>query len=249
MSYGPWGCDVYLIKTNINGDSVWARTFGGLFEDRAQSVQQTTDGGYIIAGYTGSYSSGNYDVLLIKTDANGDSVWARTYGGSGFDKGYSVQQTRDEGYIVAGYAGFGNNEYDGVLLKTDADGDSVWTHIIDRGYRDYPYSVQQTRDGGYIVNGSIQFIDGGDEDIFLIRFGEPAPLTITLTPHNPPVLIPSGGGTFVFDAYVENIISNPINYDAWTEVVLPNGNTHGPLVLRTGLTIPAGTTITREITQ
>jgi hypothetical protein len=102
-SFGAGYTDVYLIKTNASGDPLWTRTYGGTNHDWGNSVQQTSDGGYIIAGQTLSFGAGNWDVWLIKTNASGDTLWTRTYGGPDADKGNSVQQTTDGGYIVAGF--------------------------------------------------------------------------------------------------------------------------------------------------
>jgi hypothetical protein len=122
-SFGAGHDDVYLIKTNAQGDTLWTRTYGGTGSDEGYSVQQTSDGGYIIAGYTTSFGAGHADVYLIKTDAQSDTLWTRTYGGQHSDRAYSVQQTIDGGYIVAGAtASYGAGFIDVWLIKTDADG-------------------------------------------------------------------------------------------------------------------------------
>jgi hypothetical protein len=101
----------------------FAKTYGGTYWDEAFSVQQTSDGGYIVAGYTYSFGADSTDVFLIKTDANGNAIWAKTYGGTSDDYAYSVQQTSDGGYIVAGFtASFGAGGADLFLIKTDANG-------------------------------------------------------------------------------------------------------------------------------
>jgi len=102
-SFGEEGTDVYLIKTDANGDTIWTKTYGGARDDIGYSVQQTCDDGYVITGYTKSFGAGGPDIYLIKTNATGDTVWTKTYGGNRSDVGNSVQQTSDSGYIVAGY--------------------------------------------------------------------------------------------------------------------------------------------------
>ncbi len=127
-SFGAGSYDVYLIKTDANGDTTWTKTYGGSNIDQGYSVEQTSDGGYIIAGNSKSFGAGLDDVYLIKTDANGDTTWTKTYGGSNIDQGYSVEQTSDGGYIIAGYTkSFGAGSYDVYLIKTDANGDTTWT--------------------------------------------------------------------------------------------------------------------------
>jgi hypothetical protein len=102
----------------------FVRTYGGIYSDLAYSVQQTSDGGYIVGGGTRSFGAGNLDILLIKTDANGNIQWAKTFGETGDDAAFSVQQTSDGGYIVAGITqSFSAGSLDFFLVKTDANGD------------------------------------------------------------------------------------------------------------------------------
>ncbi|MDD5528782.1 MAG: T9SS type A sorting domain-containing protein [bacterium] len=117
-------CDGYLLKTNPTGDSLWTKIFDRDTSDHINSVRQTKDGGYIISGYTASPGIGNYDVYLIKTNSNGDTVWTKTFGGPADDKSYSVELTNDSGFIVVGYTkSFGAGGTDVYLIKTNGNGD------------------------------------------------------------------------------------------------------------------------------
>jgi hypothetical protein len=169
-SFGAGRNDVYLIKTDVSGDTIWTRTYGGSDWDWGYSVQQTSDGGYIIAGWTYPFGAGSWDVYLIKTDASGDTIWTRTYGGSDWEYGYSVQQTSDGGYIIAGLTcSFGAGWTDVYLIKTDASGDTIWTRTYGCSKADEGHSVQQTSDGGYIITGKTWSFDDGPGDVYLIK--------------------------------------------------------------------------------
>ena len=170
-SFGAGGEDVYLIKANASGDTLWTRTYGGSNEDGfgGSSVQQTTDGGYIVASNTHSFGAGNGEVYLIKTNAQGDTLWTRTYGGTSVDEGFSVQQTTDGGYIVTGCTySFGPGTPGGYanvyLIKTNASGDTLWTRTYGGTGDDGGKSVLQTGDTGYVITG---FTEGND--VYLIK--------------------------------------------------------------------------------
>jgi predicted secreted protein len=169
-SYGAGSDDFWLIKTDASGGQVWAQTFGGTGWDDGSEVSQTSDGGYIIVGTTSSYGAGSSDIWLIKTDAFGNQTWAKTFGGTGDDQGYSVRQTSDGGYVIVGQTdSYGAGGIDIWLIKTDASGNQIWTKTFGGWTDDYGYSVRQTSDGGYIIVGETDSYGGGNGDAYLIK--------------------------------------------------------------------------------
>ena len=176
QSFGAKYFDVWLIKTNSYGIEEWNHTFGGNSEDWGYSVQQTNDSGYIIAGYTNSYGAGESDFWLIKTDNNGIEEWNSTFGGTNHDRGYSVQQTNDYGFIITGYTVSYDDDYTGcdvLLIKTDPSGNKQWHQTYGgsgtKNKFDIGYSVQQTAEGGYIILGDTEIYYEAMADFFLIK--------------------------------------------------------------------------------
>jgi hypothetical protein len=165
-SYGN-ADQVYLVKINATGDTLWTRTYGGEAGEAGYTIQQTTDRGYIVAGWTGSYGNSG-QVYLVKTNASGRTLWARTYGGASDDGGYSVQQTTDRGYIIAGYTYSFGNGIQVYLVKTNASGDTLWTRTYGGAGDDYGRSVKQTSDGGYIVAGEYDY-GGTNPQVYLVK--------------------------------------------------------------------------------
>ena len=182
-SFGEGSDDVYLIKTDADGNSVWNKTFGGKGRDWAESVRQTSDGGYIVAGTTWPFQERYSDLYMIKTDAAGRKMWHKTFGGRYGDFGYSVQESADGGYIVVGntrpFGTIGESKI--YLLKTDGSGGKVWVKTIGGGASAYGLSVYQTTDGGYIIAGKSERIGADDADIYLVKTDGDGTLTWSMT--------------------------------------------------------------------
>jgi beta-lactamase superfamily II metal-dependent hydrolase len=172
-SYGAVQTDILLLKYDSEGTLEWSRTAGGDSYEFAQSVQQTADGGYVVAGFAGSYGLAYDDVFLLKFDREGTLTWARTTGGNGEDIASSVQQTADGGYIVAGHtSSYGAGYRDALLLKYDSSGTLEWARTAgSSGSGSTAHSVQQTADGGYIVAGqTVVYQPELEVGILLLKF-------------------------------------------------------------------------------
>ncbi len=172
-SFGKGKDDVYLVKANQTGEEQWARTYGGVEFDMGFSVQETSDGGYIIVGSTSSFGKGYYDVYLIKTANSGDEIWSKTFGGKEDDWGFSVKETKDGGYIIVGCtSSFGSNKDDIYLIKTDSEGEEEWSNTYGGKDFDLGFSVEQTADGGFIIVGWTSSFGEGKGDVYLIKTNE-----------------------------------------------------------------------------
>ena len=168
QSAGAGSWDIGLIKTDVNGITEWTQTYGGIYEDRGQSIQHTTDGGYIILGTTDSYGAGSYDIWLVKIDNLGNEEWTQTFGGTSCDWGYYVEQTSDDGYIITGATDPDTYWiYDVFLIKTDSEGNAEWTKTFDGDdSHDVGHCVKQTSEGGYIITG---YTYRESSDLWLIK--------------------------------------------------------------------------------
>lgn len=180
--------DLWIVKTNSNGEIEWQKTYGGSANDNAKSIRQTADGGYIVGGTTFSNDGdvtgnhGNHDIWVVKLDAVGDLVWQLTLGGSNQDVLEMIEQTTDNGYIIAGTSNSTNGNvtgnhggYDYWIVKLSESGNITWQKSYGGTGHDAVAAVQQTMDGGYIVAGASSSTDGnvtgnhGESDYWVIK--------------------------------------------------------------------------------
>jgi len=169
-SYTYGGYDFAIYKLNSNGNKVWFKHYGGTENDYALSIQQTSDGGYIVAGDTNSYTYGSYDFAIYKLNSIGNKVWFKHYGGSNDDIGRSIQQTSDGGYIVSGYTesySYGNDDF--AIYKLNSSGNKVWFKHYGGSNDDIARSIQQTSEGGYIVSGFTYSYSYGSNDFAIYK--------------------------------------------------------------------------------
>ncbi len=165
---GP--ADAFLIKTDPAGAVAWIKLFGGAGIDHAVSVQQLTDGGYVLAGSSNSFGSGDFDVFIVRTDSSGTVMWTKVCGGLSDDFSYSVRQTSDLGFIIAGKtSSFGAGGTDVYAIKLDASGVLVWSRAYGGVADDAGNASSQAKDGGYVIAGTTFSFGAGGSDSYLIK--------------------------------------------------------------------------------
>ena len=151
-SFGAEGTiDLWALKIDSSGKVLWEKTYRGSGWEEPYSVQQTIDGGYVVASETNSFGAGELDIWILKLDGEGDIEWQKTYGGSEDDRFPYIQQTSDGGYIVAGQNDAFGSDPRSWIVKLDSDGNVIWEKTYDGKRYDYAdFPIQQTSDGGYI---------------------------------------------------------------------------------------------------
>ncbi len=169
-SFGAGNYDCLVLKLASDGYLSWARTYGGTGIDTARSIIQTTDGGYAVAGWTWNFGAASADFLILKLNQDGSLAWAKIFGGTKSDYAFSITQTADGGYAVAGWTySFGAGQADLLILKLSQDGSLSWARTFGGANNDYSSSIIQTTDGGYAVVGSTYGSGIGNWDILLLK--------------------------------------------------------------------------------
>lgn len=145
---------VYALKLTMDGDTIWTRSYGGTAWDFCRQLVSLPDGGFALFGQTYSHGSGNGDFYLLRLNSDGDTLWTKTYGGSGTESGESIALAADGGFFLAGYTNsFGAGKNDIYVVRTDDQGDTLWTKTFGGPEDDFCYAVGAMLDGGYVLAG------------------------------------------------------------------------------------------------
>jgi hypothetical protein len=184
------------IQTSLPSDTLpatspsphFCKAIGGEKLEGGSALIQTSDGGYAITGFTYSFGAGGHDIYVVKLDANGKLQWTKTIGGPERDAGFSLIQTSDGGYAIAGYtSSFGAGEADVYVVKLDANGNLQWTKTIGGKKEDVGSSLIQTSDGGYAIAGYTISFGAGEADVYVVKLDANGNLQWTKTIGGPTI--------------------------------------------------------------
>jgi hypothetical protein len=169
-SYGAENTDMWLVKTDNQGEIEWNHTYGGINEDRATAVLMASDRGYVITGLTQSFGAGNRDMWLVKTDSSGQPEWNQTFGGKENDLADSLIATTNGGYALAGRTeSFGAGSEDMWLVKTNSSGQMEWNQAFGGSEEDAAYSVIEIAMNEYVLVGRTTSQGIWDADLWLLK--------------------------------------------------------------------------------
>jgi uncharacterized repeat protein (TIGR02543 family)/uncharacterized delta-60 repeat protein len=169
-SFGAGGYDIWVLKISSTGTVDWQFTYGGTGTEEGWAVQETSDGGYIVAGDTDSFGAGGFDIWILKLDGGGTPIWQHTYGGTGGDRARAVQETSDGGYIVSGFTNsYGAGGNDAWVLKLNSSGTPEWQYAYGGSLSETAISIRETSEGGYIAGGQTSSYGAGAQDFLLLK--------------------------------------------------------------------------------
>jgi len=169
-SYGAGYDDLYFIRTDSDGDTLWTTTVGGSGGESGSAVCLTGDGGFMAVGSTGSFGTGYSSIYTVRLNNDGDTLWTSVYGGTGADYAYALEAALDGGFVIAGGTSSSGAGYtDAYAIKTDADGVVQWEKTYGGLYDDRAYAVTRTLDGGYLLAGSTESFGAAEIDVYVIK--------------------------------------------------------------------------------
>ncbi|MES2590690.1 MAG: T9SS type A sorting domain-containing protein [Bacteroidota bacterium] len=163
--------DVYIIKTNSAGETVWTKAYGGSLPDYASCVLKASDNNYFVLGYSQSFGGGDYDTYLLKINSStGDTLWTKTYGSYGNEQGKEIIPTSDGNYMIVGYTnGLATSNYDAYLTKIDLDGNILWSQNYGGTAYEAGNSVKECIDGGFVLIGNTYSYGQGNCDAYVVK--------------------------------------------------------------------------------
>ena len=170
FSYGAGNSDVYVIRTDSNGQVLWQKTFGGALNDIGHAIAETADGGFVIAGETESFSVSNRDIYLVRLNADGELQWSFTYGGMDYEAGNAISLRENGDIAIAGYTrGEGAGAEDFLLLLTDDQGTMKWARTYGGPEDETAKEIISLADKGFLITGYARSFSAGGLDVYLVR--------------------------------------------------------------------------------
>lgn len=206
--------DLYVMKTDAQGNFVWEKSFGGNKPEYSYNMTATSDGNYFIVGYSQSFGGGDYDIYLIKIDPAGTLLWQKTYGGFGNEEGREIVPTSDGNYIIVGTTTSGTPTQDATLIKIDLAGTVLWQKYYGGTGKEFGNSVKQCLDGGFILGGQT-YSSGSNGDTYVVKTDAAGNITWTNTYGTPlsdeaVSILENSDGTFTF-AVRDSTASEDVN--------------------------------------
>jgi hypothetical protein len=168
-SYGSGGNDYWLMKIDVEGNLEWNTTLGGVEDERARSLVISDDGGYLLNGWSSSYTHGLIDFWLVKTDQNGLPLWNHSYGFVEGERGIALMKTEEGGYLLGGNSNtFSEGLTDFYLVKTDSKGEILWNKTYGGENAETIHHLLSLKDGSYVLAGYTESYGAGSRDFYVI---------------------------------------------------------------------------------
>jgi uncharacterized delta-60 repeat protein len=226
-SFGAGYADFYVVKLDNKRNVEWTKTIGGSSTDVARSIIRSSDGGYVVAGWTNSFGAGNYDMFVVKLDSDGSTRWTKTIGGSYYDIAYSIVQSSDGGYVVAGATSYGAGGLDFYVVKLYSDGSTQWARNIGGSSADVAHSIIQSSDGGYVVAGRTRSFGAGYDDFYVVKLDSEGNVMWTKTIGGSLTdiaysIVQSSDGGYIVAGYTQSFGAG--NYDIYVVKLDSEGN-------------------------
>jgi hypothetical protein len=170
QSFGAGSYDVYLVRTDANGDTLWTRAYGGASYEFGYGVCLAPEGGFLAVGVTTSFGAGGRDGLAVRVDADGNLLWMQSYGGASQDAIMDVYRVSEDTYVLTGTSySLGPGTAGMWVLMIDDDGQVIWEQSHGGDGADTGWRVLQTSDGGFIVGGFTTSFGAGSKDLWLVK--------------------------------------------------------------------------------